>query len=100
MERFFEAWVESLADGVSRRIGAVLRAGRTEATRVPLNWEPRGGGGLRSLLPDLVLARSDRTIVIDAKYKPHGEELGIRGGWTWSSVRCRWGCPRSGAGRR
>lgn len=79
MERFFEAWVESLADGVSRRIGAVLRAGRTEATRVPLNWEPRGAGGMQSLLPDLVLARSDRTIVIDAKYKPHGEELGVRG---------------------
>lgn len=79
MERFLEAWVESLADGVSRRIGARLRAGRTEATRVPLNWEPRGGGGLQSLLPDLVLARSDRTIVIDAKYKPHGEALGAGG---------------------
>ncbi len=79
MERFFEAWVESLADGLSRRIGAVLRAGRTEATRVPLNWEPRGGGGMKSLLPDLVLARADRTIVIDAKYKPHGEELGAGG---------------------
>jgi hypothetical protein len=79
MERFFEAWVESLADGVSRRIGAVLRAGRTEATRVPLSWEPRGVGGLQSLLPDLVLARADRTIVIDAKYKPHGEALGAGG---------------------
>lgn len=79
MERFFEAWVESLAEGVGRRVGAVLRAGRTEATRVPLDWEPRGGGGMRSLLPDLVLHRPDRTVVIDAKYKPHGEALGAGG---------------------
>lgn len=34
---------------------------------------------MKSLLPDLVLARSDRTIVIDAKYKPHGEALGVGG---------------------
>jgi len=54
----------------------VLRAGRTEATRVPLDWEPRGGGGMRSQPPDLVLARPDRTVVIDTKYKPHGESLG------------------------
>lgn len=79
MERFFEAWVEALAEGVGRRMGAVLRAGRTESTRVPLHWVPRGGGGMRSLLPDVVLARPDHTIVVDAKYKPHGESLATLG---------------------
>jgi hypothetical protein len=79
MERFFEAWVEAIAESLARQIGGTLRAGRTEATRVPLDWSPRGHGGLRSLLPDLVLSRPGHTIVVDAKYKPHGEVLAAVG---------------------
>lgn len=83
MERFFEAWVEAVASDAARRVGAVLRVGRTEQTRVPLLWTPPAAGSQRSLLPDVVLGRSDVTVVIDAKYKRHAEQIERLG---WSNV--------------
>jgi len=75
MEAFFESWVETLADRVARTTGASLRVGRKEETRVALDWRPPHLGSQRSLVPDLVLQRPDCTLVIDAKYKSHAEEL-------------------------
>jgi hypothetical protein len=81
MESFFEAWVETLAERAARRYGAQLRAGRTSATKVPLDWRPPGAGSQRSLVPDVVMQRSDVVVVLDAKYKRHAQEI-ERLGWT------------------
>lgn len=75
MELFFEAWVESLMQQVARRIGATLRSGRLRETVSPLTWEPPYPGAQRSLVPDLILEHQYTTVVVDAKYKRHWEEL-------------------------
>ena len=81
MEVFFEAWVEAVAAVAARRSGATLRVGRTEQTRVALRWQPPSAGSQRSLLPDIVLARSDVVVVVDAKYKRHADQI-ERAGWS------------------
>ena len=75
MEIFFEAWVETLAEKLSRQIGGILRVGRKRETVTPFKWDPPYMGSQRYLLPDLILERGDETIIIDAKYKSHWEEL-------------------------
>ncbi|QGG48060.1 hypothetical protein FTV88_1962 [Heliorestis convoluta] len=75
MENFFEAWVETVMTKVARSMGGQLRVGRKRESLVPLHWDPPYQGSQRFLLPDLVLEREDRTIIVDAKYKRHWEEL-------------------------
>lgn len=79
MDAFFESWVETLADRVAKSAGATLRVGRREETRVNLEWRPPKIGSQRSLLPDVVVARGDAVLVLDAKYKSHAEEIDARG---------------------
>jgi len=81
MEVFFEAWVEALAEHAARRAGALLRAGRTAATRVPVDWRPPHAGSQRALVPDVVLERADAVVVLDAKYKRHAEQIERLGWW-------------------
>lgn len=81
MEVFFEAWVEAVAEQAARRTGSILLAGRRGETKVPLDWSPPSAGSQRSLVPDLVLRRSDVVVVVDAKYKRHAEEI-ERVGWS------------------
>ena len=81
MEQFFEAWVETLMSHVARRIGGIMRSGRERQTVVPLNWDPPYLGSQKSLIPDLVIERDDTTVVVDAKYKEHWEEMQERR-WT------------------
>jgi hypothetical protein len=88
MDVFFEAWLETAAAWAATRTGATLRSGRTEQTRVPLDWSPPGAGSQRSLLPDVVLSRPDVVVVLDAKYKQHAEEID-RLGWRAASDRLR-----------
>jgi 5-methylcytosine-specific restriction endonuclease McrBC regulatory subunit McrC len=75
MEKFFEAWIETLMSHVVRQIGGELRSGRERETVVPLNWNPPYLGSQKSLIPDLVIVREDTTIIIDAKYKEHWEDM-------------------------
>jgi len=75
METFFEGWVETVASQIARRSGGRVRSGRERATLAPLAWEPPFVGSQRYLLPDVVLERPAHTIVFDAKYKEHFEEL-------------------------
>jgi hypothetical protein len=75
MEQFFEAWVETIMSQVARQIGGVLRTGRERQTIVPLRWDPPYLGSQKSLIPDLVVERGELTIVVDAKYKEHWEEM-------------------------
>jgi len=78
MEEFFEAWVETLLAALARQIGGVVRTGRQRQTIAPIAWRPPYLGSQKYLLPDVVLERGDTTIIIDAKYKTHWEEMQTR----------------------
>ena len=75
MDTFFEAWTETVLGELSRLIGGVVRSGRQRQTIAPMVWEPPYLGSQKYLLPDLVLERGDTTLIVDAKYKEHWEEM-------------------------
>lgn len=75
MELFFEAWVETVLRAVAIRTGGRLRSGRKRETVSPLAWEPPYLGSQKSLVPDLVFELEGCTLIVDAKYKRHWEEL-------------------------
>ncbi len=79
MATFFEAWIESIAETTAKRFQAKLTAGRRHETLVRLNWQPQRLGTQRALIPDVVLQRTDVTLVIDAKYKRHAQLVGYGG---------------------
>jgi hypothetical protein len=78
MDQFFEAWVETVFRTVALRTGGILRAGRRRETVAPISWEPSFLGSQKSLVPDLILESENCTLIIDAKYKRHWEEMGHR----------------------
>ncbi len=80
MDIFFEAWVETVVRWLAGRTGGFIRTGRQRQTITPLSWSPPYLGSQRYLLPDIVLERDQETIIFDAKYKNHWEELS-REGW-------------------
>lgn len=81
MEEFFEAWVETIAAALTRRIGGTLHTGRKRETITPLVWDPPYSGTQKYLMPDLILNRLSsqenerETVIFDAKYKGHWEDL-------------------------
>jgi McrBC 5-methylcytosine restriction system component len=75
MDAFFESWAETIMARVAARCGGILKAGRKRETVVPLSWSPPYLGSQKSLVPDLVLERDDLTVIVDAKYKDHWEEM-------------------------
>jgi hypothetical protein len=75
MEAFFEAWVETAVIRLARYIGGTVHVGRKHETIIPLQWEPSYAGSQRYLMPDVILEREGETIIFDAKYKRHWEEL-------------------------
>ncbi len=75
MDQFFEAWVETVFRTVAQRTGAHVKTGRKRETMQPIVWEPPHVGSQKSLLPDLWLEWADTTLIVDAKYKRHWEEL-------------------------
>lgn len=84
MEEFFEAWLELLAERYCRRFGGTAKVGRKRETVVPISWEPSYVGSQKSLVPDVIIEQAGRTIILDAKYKSHWEELDLYG---WHAVR-------------
>lgn len=75
MEQFFEAWVETVMRAVALRTGGRLLAGRCRETVTPISWDPPRTGSQRALIPDLLFELNGTTVVVDAKYKRHWEEL-------------------------
>jgi hypothetical protein len=82
MEKFFEAWVETVLRTVALRTGGRLKAGRRRETIHPINWNPPYLGSQKSLAPDLWVEWDHLTLIVDAKYKRHWEELQQ----SWSGV--------------
>ena len=81
MDKFFEAWVETVFRIVARRTGAQMKVGRKRETTHPINWEPPYLGSQRSLVPDIWLEWDSSTLIVDAKYKRHWEELQRNAWW-------------------
>ncbi len=75
MEEFFESWAETILSMVSHKIGGALRTQRQRQTVSPLTWSPPYLGSQKSLVPDIVLEREKQTVIFDAKYKQHWEEM-------------------------
>jgi 5-methylcytosine-specific restriction endonuclease McrBC regulatory subunit McrC len=75
MEQFFEAWVETVMRNVARQIGGTLKAARRRETVSPIAWAPPYVGSQRSLIPDMILEFEGTSVIVDAKYKRHWEEL-------------------------
>jgi 5-methylcytosine-specific restriction endonuclease McrBC regulatory subunit McrC len=75
MEEFYEGWVETVLRIVARQTGCLLKTGRKRETTRPIAWEPAYLGSQKSLVPDLWMERDDLTLIVDAKYKRHWEEL-------------------------
>lgn len=75
METFFESWVEVVLERVAQSTGARLKVGRKRETTHPISWSPPSAGSQKSLIPDLWLEWESTTLIVDAKYKRHWEEL-------------------------
>jgi 5-methylcytosine-specific restriction endonuclease McrBC regulatory subunit McrC len=83
MEEFFEAWIETVFRVVAQRTGGRMKVGRKRETTHPINWDPPYLGSQKSLIPDLWLEWESSTLIVDAKYKRHWEELQQH---SWSAV--------------
>jgi hypothetical protein len=83
MDEFFEAWIETIFRVVAQRTGGQMRVGRKRETVHPVNWEPPYRGSQKSLVPDVWLEWDSVTLIVDAKYKRHWEELQHR---SWRNV--------------
>ena len=79
MDVFYEAWVETVVRRLANRVGGIVKTGRERETITPLGWSPPYLGSQRYLLPDIILERGDETIIFEAKYKNHWEELSKEG---------------------
>lgn len=76
IDEVWEAWVDSFVGDLALRTG--LAPVRRGSTHQRLNWR----GTLRSmgaLIPDSGLRGAERGVWIDAKYKPHLQQLAERG---------------------
>jgi hypothetical protein len=83
MDQFFEAWIETVFRIVARRTGGQIRVGRKRETVHAVNWDPPYLGSQRSLVPDIWLEWEAATLIVDAKYKRHWEELQTR---SWMNI--------------
>ena len=83
MDQFFEAWVETAFRAVAQRTGGQIRVGRKQETTRPIDWEPPYLGSQKSLIPDIWIEWDSATLIVDAKYKRHWEELQQR---SWSNL--------------
>lgn len=83
MEEYFEAVAETLTERLARQVGGTVKVGRKRETVKSIEWEPPYIGSQRFLLPDVVLSKEGETVIVDAKYKVHWEELRTE---TWYNV--------------
>jgi len=87
MDQVFEAWVETAFRMVAQRTGGRMKVGRKRETTHPITWDPPYLGSQKSLVPDVWLEWDSATLIVDAKYKRHWEEL--QGSWSWVQEELR-----------
>ena len=75
MDQFFEAWVETILRHLVTKTGGQLTSGRQHQTTAQLSWSPTYLGSQRALIPDLILETENFSLIVDAKYKRHWEEM-------------------------
>lgn len=80
MDSLFEAWLECVLERVALHTGGTLRRGRLRQTVLPIRWARPAQKTQLSLIPDFILESPGLTLIADAKYKRHLEEL-ASGGW-------------------
>jgi hypothetical protein len=73
----FGGQAKTIATNLVRYIGGISKSGRKRETITALAWNPPYLGSQKYLLPDVVIERENETIIIDAKYKEHLEELQV-----------------------
>jgi hypothetical protein len=83
MDDFFEAWLETIFSSVARKTGASVRVGRKRETVRPIIWDPPYLGSQKSLVPDIWLEWESSTLIVDAKYKRHWQDLEH---YSWSEI--------------
>ena len=83
MEVLFEAWIGSHLRRWSAVRGFQFRSDQRGETQVPIQWEPPYRGSQKSLRPDFRLQRAGVTVVFDAKYKGHWDDLNAS---TWGAL--------------
>jgi len=83
MEELFESYVEAIIEKMVQKTGGRLKTGRARETVVPIRWDPPFLGSQGSLVPDLIVEKEDRLLIIDAKYKDHWEDLNIS---SWRNI--------------
>jgi hypothetical protein len=82
MDSFYESWVETILEIISRSNGGLLRSGRKRETIHPIAWDKPFLGSQKFLQPDFVIEHPNGFLVVDAKYKDHWEDLNV----SWSQV--------------
>ena len=75
MDSFFEAWVETIGFHITRNFGGNIKVGRKRETLSPIRWDKPIQGTQKFLLPDVIIEKDDFTIIFDAKYKRHWEDI-------------------------
>jgi hypothetical protein len=77
MDAFYESWVETILDVLTRMSGGILRVGRKRETITPIAWDKPFLGSQKFLLPDFIIEHPSGPVVVDAKYKDHWEDLQV-----------------------
>ena len=67
--------METVLVEVTLKTGGRMKAGRKRETVHALNWQPPYMGSQRALVPDFWIEYEGVTVIVDAKYKRHWEEL-------------------------
>jgi hypothetical protein len=75
MDQFFEAWVETVFGVVALQTNGLIKVARKRETTQPIAWEPPYLGSQKSLVPDIWIEWESLTLIVDAKYKRHWEEM-------------------------
>ena len=80
LELLWERYVESVYRLEALQRGATVRSGQSGETTIPLGWRQGAIKSMTHLVPDLVISAHEEVQIVDAKYKPHFQDLTV-GGW-------------------
>lgn len=80
VDELWESWVRAFCRELAPQLGLTLVS--KDQSRRGLHWTGRIAS-MGSLVPDCILHGRERVVIVDAKYKPHLDDLARRG---WASM--------------